>query len=459
MCGFQIDGLIGGLFVEQHQREVIPLGVAVFKGHAQRDVDIRLNHEVGTDAVNQDVEGIDGAFQLEDLLADQLDPAVIRFSHHLGILLHQTAEGMLLVLFFVFLLRVRMFFHKFLALANERVQLFAQIFGVVVYILVKVDQRAPIHIQEAAVSGVVIVILILTLFVVVRLSGDHGGGDGNAGKGTHINVGVELIIVDVGDDPGPFPDGAAADIDAQQHLLFKDRLHGDGELVSVGDLDLLLKFQLQLGTQAIAFFKVLQHALADLDGRTDILFFDLPFPIPIFCGEGPHGRGGRIAILDRVVDDLHAVHVFQVLTGQGHIGQVVHGLVDESALLRLSHDVGLHGADLRWRHLHGFGAGVIDVHGSQNIRLADRFIGDNIGIVHIADILDSGVAVQRAGLSLHITGIEGNKIAHIHRGLGAQTHFIVLVIRVVHHGLVHGDLTIDLIRVGIGQHRKHIGGK
>ena len=162
--------------------------------------------------------------------------------------------------------------HKLLAFFNQLVKLGTEVCCIVVHadVIAARHQRTPVHIEEIAVACVRVCILVL----IAALAGNQGNGNSNTGKGAHVDIGVELIIIDVWNDPCPFPDGAAADIYGEQNLLLEHGFHRNGKLAAVCNLNLPFKFQLQLCAQAITVFKVFQNIFTCFDRGRDVLRLD-----------------------------------------------------------------------------------------------------------------------------------------------------------------------------------------
>ena len=437
----QINGAAGDVTAEELDGEGVALGGLVLEAHAQRDVQAGADHEVRADAVNQNVETVHRAFLGVDLLAEKLDPVLLGVLHHAGVFVRKAAAHGV---------HVNILAQEVLLVLHQLEDLLADV----------------LHLSGGALAGHVLEGVLVVLFG----GGAGGGGDANAGIGAEVQIGVELIVRDVGEDPRLFPDRAAAGVDAEQDLLLKNGLHLDDQLIARVELalDLHREAHRQLGPQTVAAVKMRQRSGVDLGLHLELVFVEQD-PVPA-------GHERHVALLHRravgigegVGRKVHVQIIAQLPEAvglDGQPGQILGGLLGEAALQRLTLHVGLHAPDLPGRQLGSLLlAGLIDVHRRADGGFLHRRIGDRILLRllvkgNAGDLTVYGreaaflpcVAAQRAG-------VEREEVAHVHGGLGIQPHGGILVIGELHHGLIdREDIAVGRVLVRVRAHGQHVG--
>ena len=432
----QIDGLVGRLLVEEQDGEIVASGHAELEAHAHRDVEVRLHDKVGADAVAEDVERVHIALLGEDLLADEVDPALVGVLHHRGVFIRKAAALTGLPVHI---------------LAEEGFLLFHQILD----LLADVDDlflgRKTGH--------------ALPVEAVVVLAGRLGrGGDGDAGVGAHVDVGVEAVIVDVGEDPLPLPDRAAAGVDGEQDLLLEHGGHIDLDGIAVLALHGGGELDGQLGADAVAVGKMLERA--DVDGRADVDMILIEQRARDRAVQRQvaalHQRAVRVG--DGVGRKAHVAQLLEAVRLQRQLGEILRRLLGEAALACLTHHVVLNLRPLRGGQLDLLVAGAVEVHRRENVGFLRALIGEDVVFLAVLrDRLHTGDPriAPALGLTAQRAGVEGEEVAHVDGRLGIQPHLGVLIVRVGH--VLHTDGGGVIVRnaVGvpalIGRERQHVG--
>ena len=399
---------------EELERERVALGSLILKAHAERDVQVDADHKVGADAVNKDMELVNRTFLGVDLLAEQLDPVLLGVLHHGGVFIRQTAaDGVHINI-----------------LAEEVLFIFHQLLD----LLAEVDGSALKALQWV---GVVLVFL-----------GAGGGNDADARVKPKIQVGVELIIRDIREDPRLFPHRTAAGVDAEQDLLLECRTHLDDEL-AVGHavaLDLHRKAQGQLGAQTVFAVKVRQRAGVDLR-------LDLEVVLVQNGGAAAAQQRGRALLHGRAVVIRRAVYgqphvVAQLLEAVGlhrKIGQILRRLLREAALTRLPHHVGLHLRDLALRQFRNIRlAGGKHVHRREDLVLCGAVVGQDVVIALDRDVCNFAIARRRGGCAER-AAVKQQEVARVDARLGAETHRRIFVVGEIQLGLRHARPALALV--------------
>ena len=434
----QIDGLVGGLLVEEQDGEIVASGHAELEAHAHRDVEVRLHDKVGADAVAEDVERVHIALLREDLLADEVDPALVGVLHHRGVFIRKAAALTGLPVHI---------------LAEEGFLLFHQILD----LLADVDDLFLGRKTGHALPVEAVVVLAGRL---------GGGGDGDAGVGAHVDVGVEAVIVDVGEDPLPLPDRAAAGVDGEQDLLLEHGGHIDLDGIAVLALHGGGELDGQLGADAVAVGKMLERA--DVDGRADVDVILIEQRARDRAVQRQvaalHQRAVRVG--DGVGRKAHVAQLLEAVRLQRQLGEILRRLLGEAALACLTHHVVLDLRPLRGGQLDLLVAGAVEVHRRENVGFLRVLIGEDI--VFLAVLRGKGIHTGDPRIALGLSavtapcpGVESEEVTHVDGRLGIQPHLGVLVVRVGH--VLHTDGGGVIVRnaVGvpalIGRERQHVG--
>ena len=361
----------------------------------------------------------------EDFLAENLHPALLGVLHHGGVLVGKAAAVGAGPLDLFAVLIHHLLAQEALLLLHELGNLLADIY----------------KLAGSAVTGDVIPAEI----VVVLALGGGQGGDADAGVGTQVDVGVEAVIIDVGEDPGPLPDGAAAGVEGEEHLLLKHGLdldlhpaaHGHGEADG------------QLHPDAVAALKVLEH-LARGHGGRDGLVGDLGGVVP---GGGAAAHRRAVGIGSGEGHRLHAQVIAQGLEAvglQGQGGEVPGGLIHKAALLGLTDQVVLNGLALLVGEGDFLVLGAVEVHGRHDLVLRGVLIDDGAALAVCASGDADDLAVAGAGGGgAEAAGVEGQVVARICGGQGVKAHGGILVAGEVQHLTGHGDGVVGAVPVGV----------
>ena len=432
----QINGLVGGLLVEEQDGEVVASGHAELEAHAHRDVEVRLHDKVGADAVAEDVERVHIALLGEDLLADEVDPALVGVLHHRGVLIRKAAA--------LTGLPVHILAEEALLLLHQILDLLADVDDL--FLGRKTGHALPVE-------------------AVVVLAGRlGGGGDGDAGVGAHVDVGVEAVIVDVGEDPLPLPDRAAAGVDGEQDLLLEHGGHIDLDGIAVLALHGGGELDGQLGADAVAVGKMLERA--DVDGRADVDVILIEQRARDRAVQRQvaalHQRAVRVG--DGVGRKAHVAQLLEAVRLQRQLGEILRRLLGEAALACLTHHVVLDLRPLRGGQLDLLVAGAVEVHRRENVGFLRALVGEDVVFLAVLrDRLHTGDPriAPALGLTAQRAGVEGEEVAHVDGRLGIQPHLGVLIVRVGH--VLHTDGGGVIVRnaVGvpalIGRERQHVG--
>ena len=400
--------------MEELDGEVIPLGDAVAERHADRHVQIGLHNEVRAHAVAQNVQRVHAAFLREDLLAEDLKPALLGVFHHGRVFFRQTAAdragpfGLLAVLI-----------HELFA--QERLLVLHQLGDLLADV-------QDLLLGLGAGGG-----LPVKFIVGLIARGLGRSGDADAGVCTQIDVGVELVVIDIREDPLPLPDRAAARVEAQQDLLFKN----GGEV----DLDLAdrsRKADRQLHAHAPAAAVKMLQDLARCDLGRNVLACD----VHMVGRHQAHIAADRRAVR---IGDAVRLHIRRQIVAQllealglhGQLRQILRRFLHKAAFDRLRLHVLFDRVDLLLRELDLLIAGAVEIHRRQNVRLARGGVCNDIAAVLLADRVDPAVA--GAFSVAEIADVEREEIPRIDRRLRAEAHFDIFIVGKVHRGLGYGD--------------------
>ena len=457
---FQVDDLVGSFFIIQGQREVITLGYTVLEGHTDGHIQIGADHKVGTDAVDQNVEGVNIAFGFKNVHAEDLNPTLLGVLHEGRVLFSEAAAGNGAGRLSFLVDPVASGLHSNGGngeLIHELVFLVHQLFD----LTADADDLITGTVASAHVP-------VKTFFFLFRTSGLGGSGNADAGEGANVEVSIKFIVCDVGDDPCPLPDSAAADIDVQQDFLLKNCFKNNFHLVFAG-ADFNLEGHNQLDADTLAILEVDQ--ITQQDFCAYILVSDLCLDSHQIHGVGIHR--GAVGKGDGVRGQIHVQIVAEfpeTVCLDSKSGQVLSSFLDETAADCLFDHISLNLSDLLLSQFNVFVTSAVDVHRRHHIIDVHNDIGDIVGFlasIHTFGNLGDETVTIGGRACAKVTGIEGHKVAYIHGGLGVKTHLSVDIVGELHILLIHSDVVgfslaverHDRRRCNLIGHRQHIGSK
>jgi len=251
----QVNRFGGAGFLENSNGVIVAFGVFIIEITANRNIHVGCNDEIEIDFIHQDVERIYRSLLFENLLAEQLDPVAFVLEHG-GIFLIQAIGNCLLIVTHVFIPGVE----KVLDLLG---QVLPDIIGVKLFVF---------------------------------LLGRNCRFNGDPRVFIQVNIGVQAVLINVGENAPPFPDSTTAGIDGNTNLLLKITCDPDNDFAFFAGADLNFNTDLQSQAQTFQAFEVDQSFV---DGCFDFgdFHFDLATRHQLHV---PRRQGGAI-VQDNVV--------------------------------------------------------------------------------------------------------------------------------------------------------------